>query len=51
MTTNTINFMEPSPGGKVPLHEVALQLHPQDHVAIAKTGLQPGTVLILEDKE
>jgi len=47
--TNNINFMESSPGGEVPLHEVALRLHPQDHVAIAKINLQPGTTLILED--
>ena len=34
-------------GGEVMLHDMALRLHPQDTVAIAKTDLQPGTVLVL----
>jgi altronate hydrolase len=51
MTTENIDFIEPSTGGEVPLPEVALRLHPQDHVAIAKVNLQPGAILILENND
>jgi len=37
-----------SPSGAVPLREVAVRLHPQDDVAIAKIGLPVGTVLAME---
>ncbi len=50
VTTGTIDFIDPSTG-KVPLHQVALRLHPQDHVAIAKINLQHGTILILENND
>jgi len=36
-----------APSGSVPLREVAVRLHPQDNVAIAKVNLQIGTMLIL----
>jgi hypothetical protein len=49
MTTHNIDLIEPSPGGEAPLPEVALRLHPQDHVAIAKINLQPGNILLLEN--
>src|SRR5690606_10711459 len=44
-----INFVEMSPSGIVPLESVAIRLHPQDNVAIAKTNLQTGTTLALAD--
>jgi altronate hydrolase len=43
MTTGDTSF-----ANVVPLHEVAVRLHPADNVAIAKGDLQPGTVLALE---
>jgi altronate hydrolase len=50
MKMTDIDLIEPSIG-EVPLHEVALRLHPQDHVAIAKINLQHGIILILEDND
>jgi len=47
MDTENINHIPPSPSGVVPLREVALRLHPQDDVAIAKINLQVGTTLAL----
>jgi len=47
MSIGTIDFAEFTPAGEVPLSEVALRLHPQDQVAVAKTNLQSGTVLVL----
>src|SRR5690606_26838870 len=44
-----INFVEMSPSGIVPLESVAIRLHPQDNVAIAKTNVQTGTTLALAD--
>ena len=38
-----------APARVIPLHELAVHLHPADNVAIAKAPLQPGTVLIRED--
>lgn len=49
MSIGNIEFAEFRPAGKVSLAEVAIQLHPKDHVAIAKTNLQSGTVLTLAD--
>ena len=37
-----------SPAGRMPLHELVVHLHPSDNVAIAKTRLQPGTILFRE---
>ncbi len=48
MTAETINLLEPTPPGRLPLAAVAIRLQPQDHVAIAKINLQPGTVLTLD---
>lgn len=45
MSTGNINFVEAAPAGVIPLAEVAIRLHPNDNVAIAKVNLQPGTVL------
>jgi altronate hydrolase len=45
MTVSNLNFMPASPPGVVPLHEVAIRLHPQDDVAIGKLALQVGTIL------
>jgi altronate hydrolase len=47
MPSGNINFVESAPSGVLPLAEVAIRLHPQDSVAIAKTNLQPGTILDL----
>lgn len=51
MSVGTIDFAEFTPMGEVPLQEVALRLHPQDQVAIAKTNLQSGTVLVFEGEQ
>lgn len=40
-----IQFTESSPAGTVPLEQVAVLLHPQDDVAIARIPLMVGTVL------
>lgn len=45
MSTGNLNFVEAAPAGIIPLAEVAIRLHPNDSVAIAKVNLQPGTVL------
>jgi altronate hydrolase len=47
MNVNSIQFVE-TPKGIIPLREVALHLHPDDGVAIAKTHLQVGTTLRLD---
>jgi len=49
MSIGSIDFAEFTPAGNVPLQEVAIRLHPNDHVAIAKTNLQAGTVLTLKN--
>lgn len=51
MDTGTVNFVVPSPSGVVPLREVAVRLHPQDNVAVAKVNMQEGTTLILGPEE
>jgi len=51
MNTENVNFSTSSPSGAVSLREVAVRLHPQDDVAIAKINLQVGLVLTLETKE
>jgi len=48
MTSSIVNIIETPPLGVVPLRDVALHLHPDDSVAIAKTHLQAGTRLRLE---
>jgi altronate hydrolase len=50
VTIDNTDFIEPSTG-EVPLHKVALRLHPQDHVAIARINLQPGTTLVLGNND
>jgi len=47
MNANMIQFVE-RPSGALPLRQVALHLHPDDTVAIAKTHLQAGTRLTLD---
>ncbi len=34
-----------------PLHQVALRLHPDDEIVIARTTLKEGTVLLLDDED
>jgi altronate hydrolase len=48
MTTGEIDFVEPAPPGAVPLQDVAVHLHPRDNVAIARTPLEVGSILLLE---
>lgn len=48
-STEHQDVIGPSADGEVALHEVALRLHPQDPVAIARIDLQPGAVLNLAD--
>lgn len=43
-----VNWMDMKPLGRLALAEAAIRLHPLDDVAIAKTTLPVGTVLILE---
>jgi len=40
-----INFMPFAPGGNVQFEDVAILLHPDDNIAIAKTTLQPETTV------
>lgn len=47
MSIGNINFVESAPSGVIPLTEVALRLHPQDNVAVAKANLQVSTTLDL----
>jgi altronate hydrolase len=51
MTVSNLNFVAASRPGLVPLQEVALRLHPQDDVAIARIALQVGTSLDLKSGE
>jgi altronate hydrolase len=51
MSIGTIDFVDFTPPQTVPLHQVAIRLHAQDHVAIAKTNLVAGTTLLLEEGE
>src|SRR3990172_3329711 len=46
--SGTIDFVEMSPPGEMPLSAVALRLNARDNVAIAKTNLRQGTTLILD---
>ncbi|MBZ0300773.1 MAG: altronate dehydratase family protein, partial [Anaerolineae bacterium] len=43
--TGNVNLFENLPSGAVPFDEVALRLHPADHVGIAKRPLQAGMTL------
>ena len=49
MNTGTIDFVEVTSAGAMPLQDAAVRLHPEDHVAVAKTNLQAGTILVLDD--
>ena len=49
MSTENVNPPAPSTPGVVLLREVALHLHPRDHVAIAKTDLPEGTTLEIDE--
>ncbi|MGH2532248.1 MAG: UxaA family hydrolase [Thermomicrobiales bacterium] len=46
---DAVTMMSRGPKGPVPLNDVAVLLHPEDAVAIAKQPLLPGTTLVLED--
>jgi len=50
MSAGNIDFFEFTPAGVSPLSDVAIQLHPQDQVVIAKANLQAGTRLVLDDE-
>jgi altronate dehydratase len=50
MISEPIDLDPFSASGAVPLHKVAIHLHPQDNVAIAKMDLAPGITLILESR-
>ncbi len=45
-TTNQAHSQDNPAGSILPLEEVALVLHPRDNVAVAKTGLEPGSILV-----
>src|SRR5581483_162592 len=47
MSVGNIDFVASSPIGVVPLRDVAIRLHPEDDVAIARISLQTGTILDL----
>ena len=49
MSTENVNPPAPSTAGAVLLREMALRLHPRDHVAIAKTDLPEGTTLEIDE--
>jgi altronate hydrolase len=49
MTIPDSSSNRPRPGSTVSLREAAVQLHPHDHVAIAKIDLQAGVTLVVED--
>ncbi len=50
MSVDVLAFVDIAPRGVVPLHEVAIQLHADDAVAIAKTHVPAGTSLNLDDE-
>jgi altronate hydrolase len=43
-----VNFIDAAPMGKVTLSQVAVKLHPEDDVAIAKVNIPVGTTLQLD---
>src|SRR5262245_25458949 len=49
MSNRPIQFVETIPSGTVPLSEVALHLHPDDNIVIARVILQSGTILKTDD--
>jgi altronate hydrolase len=49
MSSANVLFVETPEAGRVPLRQVAIRLHPTDHVVVAKTPLPPGMSLVLED--
>jgi altronate hydrolase len=51
MSTGSINFVDFTPPRTIALQEVAIRLHPEDHVAIAKTNLTAGTTLLFGAEE
>lgn len=48
MTTTSIDFGEVAPAGIVPLRQVAVRLHADDNIAIARVNLPAGTILDAE---
>ncbi len=49
MSVDVLAFVDVAPRGAVPMREVAIRLHPDDAVAIAKTHVPAGTSLDLDD--
>ena len=49
MSSVNVHFVETPEAGRAPLAQMAIRLHPSDHVAVAKTPLPPGMTLVLED--
>ncbi|MBI5670194.1 MAG: altronate dehydratase [Chloroflexi bacterium] len=45
MTASNVHWLETPPPGVIPFEQAALQLHPDDDVAIAKSNLPAGTQL------
>jgi altronate hydrolase len=48
MSIGNIDFVESSPAGVVPLRDVAVRLHPDDDIIIAKIALNVNTVIQIE---
>jgi altronate hydrolase len=46
---SSVHFYDDLPQGVVPFDDVAVRLHPEDDVAIAKTNLPPGLILQMSD--
>jgi len=51
MMLGNVSLIESAPLGPVPLGDVAVLLHPDDDVAIAKVALQTGTVLAFDGQQ
>lgn len=49
MSSVNVSLVDVPGAGRVPLGQMAIRLHPSDHVAIAKTPLPPGTQLEQDD--
>ena len=47
--SGNVALFEAAPAGPVPLEQVAIRLHPADHVAIAKQPLAAGTQLLTDE--
>ncbi len=50
MSNTNLTFMPFAPGGSVQFDDVAILLHPDDNIAIAKTTLQPETIVVVETR-